>query len=274
MTHWKRLIKLAALAAIVLLLVNCSGGSSSTTTATTDTGGGSVATAGIDLPTEVSAIPAENGTPAVSSLSASIRLLALTAAELPADSDYVKTVTAKYVDEPTLEVFGIIETILKAMSQTHYADPDNVNAGPYRAIVSWTEPDEGAQAKSLEDWVVDSRMIEENDLDVNLVNLWIEDPEEITKVEGKVYQAPRQDADGDYLNYGKWSIHALFIPKEGQTSGGEFFADADIDADGNTVLRMYENSTLFCFLPQIFQVFLCALSPLRETAFPGFFLAS
>ncbi|WP_148896425.1 hypothetical protein [Geothermobacter ehrlichii] len=173
------------------------------------------------------------------SLAGSIRTLATSAADLPADSDYKTTPVARYVDEPTLEVFGIIETILNAMTQTHYDDPANVGAGPYKCMVAWYEERDGKTTKDLEEWIVDSRMTTENGQQVNLVHVWVVSDSDPVEVEVKIYQAPNQAADGSYLDYGKWSINALLT---GQTPPGRFYADADV-VGGETVLRLSENMT-------------------------------
>ncbi|ORJ62952.1 hypothetical protein [Geothermobacter hydrogeniphilus] len=231
MTTFKRIscsLAPAILIALTILLGGC-GGSDSTT-------GSSVTTAGIGLPTEISAV--STGTSAGTlSLAGSIRTLATSAANLPADSDYRTTPVARYVDEPTLEVFGIIETILNSMAQTHYADPANVGSGPYKSMVAWYDEQDGKTTKDLEEWIVDSRLTTENGQPVNLVHVWVVSDTDPVEVEVKIYQAPSQASDGSYLDYGKWSINALMT---GQTPPGRFYADADV-IGGETVLRLSEN---------------------------------
>lgn len=223
------------------LLSACGGGSSTSASSGSGGSGGSVVAAtGIALPTEVSAISADT-TSAAPAAHAFYRLAAL-ASELPADSDYETTVTAKYVDEPTLEVFGIIETILKAIQQTNYADSANVAASeaeavPYKSIVAWEEDSGGQAQKQMQEWVLKSFLTTEGDQDVNVVHVWIDEPDDQVKVECKIFQAPSQDAEGTYLNYGKWQINARFFDKSANPVGS-FYADADIDADSNTVLRL------------------------------------
>ncbi len=221
---------LLALAALFGNLQGC-GGSSSSPSA----GSGTVAaTTGIALPTEVSAISASNSN-ASASLASQFRSLAAAVADLPAESDYKTTLTAKYVDEPTLEVFGIIETILKATAQTHYGDADNLGAGPYAAMVTWFDDQGGKSSKSLEEWVVQSDMVN----DVNQVKVWIDDPNELVKVQVDISTAPTQAADGSYLDYGEWTILADI---SGSNDGGVFYARAEI-VSGQTQLSMSENFT-------------------------------
>jgi len=214
---------------VCMLLSGCGGSDSSTTTS-------SVTTSGIGLPTEISAV-STGDTAGTLGLASSIRTLAATAADLPADSDYKTTTVARYVDEPTLEVFGIIETILNAMVQTHYDNPANVGAGPYKCMVAWYEERDGKTTKDLEEWIVDSQMTTENGQPVNLVHVWVVSDSDPVEVEVKIYQAPNQAANGTYLDYGKWTINALMT---GQTPPGRFYADADI-VNGDTVLRLVED---------------------------------
>jgi|GEM_PF-1232909 len=224
---------------LIGMLQGCGGGGGSAASGSGSGGsGGGSAIAGIALPTEVSAVSASSGSgaPAASvaptaSLAASIRDLAQAASDLPANSDYVKTRPAKFVDEPTLQVFGIIETILKATAQTNYADAENIGAGPYKAVVAWYEDQNGQSVKDLEEWVVDSDMVN----GVNEVKVWIDDPQEPVSVSVAITSAPTQDADGNYLDYGEWSILA-------NVDGGVFFADATI-VDGQTQLRLSEDFT-------------------------------
>ena len=212
-----------------LALLSACGGGGSGSTASTSSSSGSSAT-GIALPTEVSAVAASTSSGA--SLASNLKSLARAVSDLPADSDYVTTKPAKYVDEPVLEIFGIIETILKATAQTHYADAENVGSGPYKAVVAWFEESEGQSVKELEEWIVDSQMVNGE----NQVKVWIDDPEDPVKVTVTISTAPTQNADGDYLDYGEWSILA-------QLDGGVFFADATV-VDGATQLRMSEDFTM------------------------------
>jgi hypothetical protein len=244
--HGRRWWRLLAALSLVSVLSACGGsGGGSTPAGTSETPAAVVA--GIALPTEVSAISADNGSVQVQGFGARIRALAAAAAELPAGSDYATVKTIKYVDEPTLKVFGIIETILKAIAQTNYADPANIGASeaeavPYKAIVAWEEDNNGRAEKQMQEWVLKSFMSTENNQEINVVHVWINQPEELIKVECKIVQAPSQNADGTYLDYGKWQINAGFVDDQGNL-GGSFYADADIDGNGNTVLRMSDDES-------------------------------
>lgn len=226
-------VLLAVMLGLLGLLQGCGGSSGSTA-------GGSgdpvVASAGIELPTEVSAISAST-TSGGASLASHIRAVAAAVSDLPADSDYKTTLTAKFVDEPTLEVFGIIETILKATAQTHYSDAANVGSGAYRAVVSWFDDEGGKSTKALEQWVVKSDMVD----GVNQVKVWIDDPSDPAKVQVNITTAPTQNDDGSYLNYGEWTIMAVIGDGSG-SDDGIFYAAAAI-VDGNTQLSMSEDFT-------------------------------
>ncbi len=192
------------------ILQGCGGGGSTAA----DSGTPTVATAGIALPTEVSAISTSTSV-GTASLASQVRAVAAAVSALPANSDYITTLTAKYVDEPTLEVFGIIETILKATSQTHYSDAANVGTGAYRAKVSWFDDEGGKSSKSLEDWVVQSDMV----AGVNQVKVWIDNDNDPAKVQVNIVTAPTQAADGSYTNYGEWTILAVIGDGSGSDDG-------------------------------------------------------
>lgn len=222
-------------ACMAFLFSACGGNSGSSSNAPVETT--PAAFSGIALPDEISAISdTETATPA--SARVAFRTLASAAADLPSTSDYATYITGKYVDEPALDVFGIIETILKALKQTHYADESVVNQGPYRAMVTWEEDgNSGNQgSKSIQEWIVDSAMVAENNADVNEVHLWIADQYGTVKVIAKIFEAPVQDVDGKYLTYGKWEINADF-------GDGAFYADADVNEANQVVLRISESRT-------------------------------
>lgn len=224
------------------LLSGCGGGGSSSTAVTTPPGSSNPTqtptdtqtTAGIALPQEVSAISADNGTVAAQTSGLRARLMAVAdaASQLPADSDYQTELTAKYVDEPALQVFDIIDTILKAVAQTHYADPANVNAGPYKTMVSWYDDNNGQKVKQVQTWIVDSSMKD----GANIVDIWPDGDHMPSAVEAKIKTAPTQASDGSYLDYGKWTISAKF----NASASAYFEASADVDANGMTVLAINE----------------------------------
>ena len=238
--RWNGVLLLVGLIGF-LALAGCGGGGGSSSSAAPAAPASSVV--GIALPSEVSAISVDTSVAANSMFSAQLSALSAAVSDLPATSDYATTKAAKYVDEPTLEVFGIIETILKAIQQTHYADEGNVAASeaeavPYKAIVSWEEDSKGQAQKQMQEWILKSFLATENSQEINVVHVWIQEPDQLVKVECKIYQAPTQNSEGAYQDYGKWSINARFFDAQTNAPAGSFFADADIDSNSNTLLRM------------------------------------
>lgn len=237
----KRLMAIATVA--VLGLSACSGG-----------GGSSSSNDGLitgkAIPTEISAIPSNNGDTVVSKTRGlAVRLNALAkanrlskTASLPDDSDYMKTSTRKYVQEHALEQFSIIETIMKAVAQTNYADADNINAGPYKAMIAWEDNQGGVDIKTLEPWVVDSTMITVDGQEVNRVQAWIEEMGEsgprVVKADFDIYTSATQNADGTYADYGEWDLTAKF-----NSDGSEFFSASARIVSGQTVLKINSHQT-------------------------------
>lgn len=250
----KRLYREILVLTGVLALAACGGGGGGSSTAggsQTNNDGEvlSSLTTGYELPTEISAVPANNSTVAASlnrSFSSHLRTLARAASSLPATSDFKKAQTRKYIEERTLEQFEIIETIMNALAQTHYADEAVINQGAYKAIVSWEEEKDGRDTKTLQPWVVKSDMImgqgpDGVETDINRVRVWIVEPDEnqpgqthTIKAEFKIYQAASANADGSYDNYGEWDLNVKF-----DDTGAEYFAaSARIDNNGMTVLKI------------------------------------
>ncbi len=123
--------RLAALASMVVftgfLLAGCTSSGSSS----------SAVSAGFAVPTEISAVPPS------SSGSLATALTILTAAATDAGTDYSNAVTTKYVEEETLKQFKIIETILKALAQTRYADaanPSSKSTQIWKTMVALSRP--------------------------------------------------------------------------------------------------------------------------------------
>lgn len=240
--------RLALVAAILGLgLGGCGGGGgSSGTNADGETLSG--IKVGYILPTEVSAIPADSGGDNITGIQMAagfmthIRALVTGVAvdALPEASDYKKTNTRKYVEERALEQFAIIEQIMNAVAQTHYADEENVNAGPYKAMIAWVDEGEGGrEVKTLQPWVVDSRMIVVNGQDINRLLVWIEEPDDqnpgstrLIKAEFKIYTPAVVNADGSYANYGEWDLNVSF-----DGNGDTFFvASSRISGGVNTIM--------------------------------------
>lgn len=215
---------MVGLLGLVLVGCNSGGGSSST-----------VAGVGLEMPTEISAVPAGGG--AASKLT--VALMALGAAADPG-TDYSNAQTVRFVNEPTLEQFAIIEEILAAIAQTHYAASENIGAGPYKVMVAFQDEKNGIETKSLEPWIVQSDLITENGQTVNRLRAWIEENMggmvRTIKAEVKIYEAATKNADGSYADYGVWTINAKFD----ETGTNFFAAAASRGSNGETVLTLHE----------------------------------
>ena len=227
-------------------------------------GGTGTTTAGISVPKEISALPTKGsaaGGVSVGATGSTLRqaLRAGAGRSLAADSDYETAQTVKFVDERALSQFDILNTIFSALGQTHYADAENIGAGPYGNMVAWVEErGDGQNSKRLVPWIVDSSMAVEAGRNVNVVQVWMRDmmesgPEGIApviKAELKIYEPPTQKTDGSYADYGVWTINASFggpPPSPGgpgSVPGGEgeafFSASAGRDADGLSVVMLHE----------------------------------
>ena len=282
-------VLLPMVAAFVMTLSACGGGGSSSssgsTSGTTDTSdsGGSTPTAtnsdgetisavnvGIEIPSEISAVPADssNGSAQASFLSfaSALRKMSVTAtSELATDSDYAKAIPSVYVEERALEQFDVIESVFSALAQTRYSDSENVNQGAYQAMIAWEEDQNGKDVKQLQTWTVDSRMIVVDipaDVtgnttgDVNKLMAWIPErdhhsgEEELIKAEFIIYSAPAKGADGSLLNYGEWDMNVLMganaagvdtIPAEGPEAF--FAASARVGSDGTSILKVHDKFT-------------------------------
>lgn len=221
-------------------MVSCGGGGGGTA-APPPAIGPTARTTGFEVPTEVS--PVATGASTSQGQAVTFRgTLAALAASLPqafsdAGTDYSNAKTLRFVSEHAIDQFAIIETILNAISQTHYADAENINAGPYKSIVSWQENKQGSQAKTMETWIVDSSIVQQAGEDVNLVKVWIEEPDRLIRARFTIRASAAKAADGSYLNYGNWNLDVKFDP-----AGTEFFeAQASIGVGGETVLAINQS---------------------------------
>jgi hypothetical protein len=222
------------IAVALLLTISCgkSGGTS------TGGGGSGAGLDGIALPQEISALPPKAAGSSALHAGSFLRLgSALVASSLPAGSDYATAKTVKWVNERALSRFDILNSIFKAVGQTHYADAENVGAGPYAAIVTAVGDGEEAQTKSLQTWVLSSSMTRDaSGRDVNVVHVWLEEKERTIPVELKIRSAPTQNPDGSYADYGVWSIVADLSP-----DGSQYFvASAEIGPDGASIVKVHE----------------------------------
>ncbi len=214
------------------------GSSSSGTTATTTTT--TTSTTGLALPTEISAVPTGSSS---SKPSLKSKLAALRAAA-DAGTDYSDATTTTYVNEHALEQFDIIEQVLGALAQTHYADASNIGQGAYKSMVAWQDEQNGVSTKSLEPWIVQSDVIIENGAEVTRARAWIEEVEGgekmVVKAEFKITQAATQDSTGAYSNYGAWTLNVKFGDGTGGVITDYFAASAEIGADGESIIKLHE----------------------------------
>ncbi len=82
------------------------------------------AVSGIAVPKEISALPAKSASG--NALASALRRSALAG---DAGTDYSSAQTFKFVDEQALSQFSTFNTIFKALSETHYADPEKDDRG-------------------------------------------------------------------------------------------------------------------------------------------------
>jgi hypothetical protein len=231
-----RIVPVVAVLIFSMVIAACGGGGGSSSSDV----GGTLSASGFTVPTEISAVPTNtSGGSSKSALKSS--LIALAATDL--GTDYSNAVTVKFVEERTLEQFNIIEQIMKALAQTLYADTENINQGPYKAMVAWQDNQNGVQIKTLEPWIVDSSLIVEDGQNVNRVQVWIEEPDgnggtRLIKAEFKIYASATLKSDGSYQDYGVWKLNVKF-----DDAGTSFFAaDASIGPNGESILKLHENS--------------------------------
>lgn len=255
----KRELVIVIAAALGLSACGGGGGGSTASSGTTNSDGEvlSSLSTGYSLPSEISAVPTDNSSTAASlsrGLGSSLRALARAVAvsSLPADSDYNKAQTRKFVEERELEQFDIIETVMNAVAQTHYDDAANINNGPYKVMIAWEDENNGVSVKQLQPWVVDSRMIVVNGQDVNRLLAWIEEVDPATgqpsliKAEFKIYQSPTVNADGSYADYGEWDLNVKFNANDAATASdttSNFFAATARIVNGQTILKINNSET-------------------------------
>lgn len=228
---------------LILPLAGCGSGGGGGSTTTNSSGEVlSSLTSGYSVPSNISAVPESTA----ASAAASLKLVTRAVANLGTTTDYQKAIPAKYVEEPVLDQFAIIEQVLNAINQTHYADSVNINRGPYKAMVAWADKKDGREVKTLEPWIVDSRMIVIDGQDVNRVLCWIEEPNpnapggmQTVKAEFKVYSPATFDTTGNVVGYGKWELNVKFNPD----ASNFFVAKAETGSDGYTIIKIneYEN---------------------------------
>ena len=201
-------------------------------------GGGGGSVTGIAAPKEVSALPTKDASGG--GVAGFVRVSSALASD--PGTDYSQAETFKFVDEQALSQFDTLNTIFKALAQTHYADAENVGQGPYGAMVDWDDKGGSTTGKQLVPWVVDSSMgTDDQGRSVNKVQVWMQmnmgDGQlHVIKVELDLYAAPTQNADGSYSDYGVWTINAKFDP----LATGYFVASAGHDANGRSLIMIHQ----------------------------------
>ena len=224
-------------------------------------GGGTTLTSAIEMPAKVDVVSSKSGT-STATLSANavvsrqvnymqhiqaLRQVVARAsvAALPADSDYNRTETVKFIEIEALEVFEIIDQIFSSFSQTRYED--NIGTGCYVAKVKWTDECEGgAECSQIQSWTVQTQAADvdgDGNSDEQTVYLFIDeiDPEtaevEPIKVFCELQQAPAENADGSLENLGIWRITATFGGAASIADINDyFFAESTILGDGTNKL--------------------------------------
>lgn len=173
----------AMLGVSVGMLGGCGGGGGGSSSSSSGTGSGSALT----VADKVSVVDAQGSTVKAASLQMG-RNLYLTAADVPANSDYYKDKQFLYVHEGSAEVFNTINEILCMMSQAKYGSM--INKGAYKAQIdknkcsssnddassagqSSGNSSSGSTAPSYELWTVDSSRADNNAGTPHIVKAWI-----------------------------------------------------------------------------------------------------
>ena len=235
----------------IFVMAGCSGGSGSSGSTGTGTDISSAMSQYV-MPSEISAVPTATSTgSAAQAFRSGLRQLALQAlADLPADSDYTKAGTRKYVEEHTLKQFDILQQVLTNLNQSHYFD--QIGQAPYKAMVVQPGEGDGSVSKTLEAWQIESDIIDQNGNVIDPTNAqsgvdyrvrvrcWIEEADEgevfMIKGEFIITTPPTQNEDGSYADYGEWTLNVSF-----DDTGNDFFAAAcALDDSGNSVITLKE----------------------------------
>ncbi|MBI3605782.1 MAG: hypothetical protein HY202_07140 [Nitrospirae bacterium] len=214
----------------------CSGGSSG--------GSSTVTSTGFSAPSNISAVPT-NQTGVASNTVGGISLRSiLSGLATDPGTDYTRATTGRYIEEHALSQFDIINTILNALDQTHYASSANIGQGPYKAMIAWQEDggggQQGGQSKKLQPWIVDSSIIVENGQNVNQVLAWIQDEQNgtpmVIKAQFKFYASATLKTDGSYQDYGVWTLNVIFNDDPAMY----FTASASVGVNGEAIVKFHD----------------------------------
>lgn len=173
---------------------------------------------GIAIPVELSAVPPV-GSPA----------------RQESEGTYDTALQLRYVHEPALSRFELVEQLLQALAQTHYAE--NVGA-PYKAVVVRDEPRGNVTVKKQQPWTIESKIVTEGGRTFNRVSAWIE----VIAANGQpivqfaqfdIFAPPTFAADGSYATYGEWKIISL------SGSITSFAAECAPGANGESVVKAW-----------------------------------
>ncbi len=146
-------------------------------------------------------------------------------------TDYTLAVTHKFVEEPVLDQFEIVGEILDSLAQTHYSSEDNINKGPYRALVASVGESGGTQQKKLESWIVNSKL----DQGAIIVQVWVED--KLILAEFRFSKPTTATSVG----CGGWTVNAFFPDPDGSgPAGSGTFTLSVIEEGGGATYKMHE----------------------------------
>ncbi|MFQ5542756.1 MAG: hypothetical protein ACE5FY_00215 [Nitrospiria bacterium] len=220
---------------VILLLTACSGGGSGTTTTTTSN---TPPSTNFSLPTKVSPVSTSSAT-GTNKVGLRSKLFALRTAATDPGTDYSNAEKVTYVDEHALDQFKIIGQVLNALAQTHYNDDAVSGNGPYKAMVAWQDEEGGVKRKTLEPWIVDSKIVEEDGTTPRhrLVQAWIDEGGQVIKAAFQIFSPASKNTDGSYLHFGTWKINVKF-----DATGTSFFAaEATLGTNGESIIKIHEN---------------------------------
>jgi len=152
----------------------------------------------------------------------------------------------KFVEIKVLDVFEIIETIFDAARQLHAEDEENVGDGWYKCMVSFKDEGEGGVTQTtLQEWYVNSTLVDVNGTRTNRVFVKILEPDDgatrLIRVQIDVSESPTENDDGTLADLGVWDIRAAF--GEDDSADDFFHATASVLDDGTARLTVQDQFT-------------------------------